>query len=78
MARFLISPAQDDAPSADTGRAKASRLWDEFQGDASPQAQRLLMVMAAAPVLTLPIIRLLMEAKVKDATTPLPMAEVLV
>ncbi|MFN9621687.1 MAG: SAV_2336 N-terminal domain-related protein [Cyanobacteriota bacterium] len=71
---FLAPPVQSRADDTATAR----KLWEEFQTDASPQAQRLLMVMAAAPVLTLPIIRLLMEAKVSNATNPLPMAEVLV
>jgi formylglycine-generating enzyme required for sulfatase activity len=78
LADFLLPPqaAADSDPAA--VREAAIRRWKEFQGDASAQAQRLMMVMAAAPVLTLPIIRLLLDAKVKQGTTPLPMAEVLV
>ncbi|MFM9103709.1 MAG: hypothetical protein ACKOPS_21185, partial [Cyanobium sp.] len=68
-------PADQDPAAL---RELALSRWREFQADATAQAQRLLMVMAAAPVLTLPILRLLLEAKVKDANTPLPMAEVLV
>jgi formylglycine-generating enzyme required for sulfatase activity len=75
---FLVPPQTtgDQDPAAE--RELAQSRWQEFQADASVQAQRLLMVMAAAPVLTLPILRLLLEAKVKDVTTPLPLAEVLV
>ncbi len=51
--------------------------WDSFCANATPQAQRLLMVMATAPVLTLPVIGLLKEAKVHGSSTPLPIAEVL-
>jgi formylglycine-generating enzyme required for sulfatase activity len=52
--------------------------WASFCANATPQAQRLLMVMATAPVLTLPVIGLLKEAKVHAATgSPLPIAEVL-
>jgi formylglycine-generating enzyme required for sulfatase activity len=52
--------------------------WASFCASATPQAQRLLMVMATAPVLTLPVIGLLKEAKVHGATgSPLPIAEVL-
>jgi formylglycine-generating enzyme required for sulfatase activity len=52
--------------------------WASFCASATPQAQRLLMVMATAPVLTLPVIALLKEAKVHGATgSPLPIAEVL-
>ena len=56
----------------------ASDLWSAFCRSATPQAQRLLMVMATAPVLTLPVIGLLHEAKVHGSTSPLPIAEVLV
>jgi hypothetical protein len=51
--------------------------WDSFCANATPQAQRLLMVMATAPVLTLPVIGLLKEAKVHGSSTPLPIAVVL-
>ncbi|MFM7512690.1 MAG: SAV_2336 N-terminal domain-related protein, partial [Cyanobium sp.] len=83
LAEFLLPPqvpAVQEAADPDPAAARdlAVSRWQEFQADATAQAQRLLMVMAAAPVLTLPIIRLLLEAKVKDASTPLPMAEVLV
>jgi formylglycine-generating enzyme required for sulfatase activity len=59
----------DDRPVAE--------LWAAFCRSASPQAQRLLMVMATAPVLTLPVIGLLHEAKVHGSKSPLPIAEVL-
>ena len=72
------SPAGSAGERAAAERARALGLWEEFQGDASPRAQRLLMVMAAAPVLTLPIMRLLLATKVIEADTPLPLAEVLV
>jgi formylglycine-generating enzyme required for sulfatase activity len=78
LAQFLIPPAAAPDSSPDAQRDLAVSRWREFQADASAQAQRLLMVVAAAPVLTLPILRLLLEAKVKEATTPLPIAEVLV
>ena len=75
---YLIPPQPPSEPTTDAERELAQSRWQEFQADASAQAQRLLMVMAAAPVLTLPILRLLLEAKVKDVTSPLPLAEVLV
>ena len=78
LEHFLIPPQTSSEPSPHVERELALSRWQEFQADASAQAQRLLMVMAAAPVLTLPILRLLLEAKVKDVTTPLPLAEVLV
>jgi formylglycine-generating enzyme required for sulfatase activity len=78
LEHFLIPPQPPSDPSPLAERELALSRWQEFQADGSAQAQRLLMVMAAAPVLTLPILRLLLEAKVKDVTTPLPLAEVLV
>jgi formylglycine-generating enzyme required for sulfatase activity len=78
LEHFLIPPQPQSDSSPHAERELAQCRWQEFQADASAQAQRLLMVMAAAPVLTLPILRLLLEAKVKDVTTPLPLAEVLV
>ncbi|MGB3208560.1 MAG: formylglycine-generating enzyme family protein [Crinalium sp.] len=43
---------------------------------ASPQAQRLVMLLAAAPVITLPIVRLIRDAMLHDIKSPLPIAEV--
>ena len=43
---------------------------------ASPQAQRLLMLLAAAPVITLPVVRLIRDAMLYNAQSPLPVAEV--
>ena len=57
---------------------EAERLWLAFRQQASPEAQRLMLVMAAAPLLTLPVMRLLLAAKLPELTTPLPLAEVLV
>jgi formylglycine-generating enzyme required for sulfatase activity len=57
--------------------AEAEARWRAFQEKASPEAQRLLMVMATAPLLTLPVIRLLLAANVPEASGPLPIAEVL-
>ncbi|MFN9623127.1 MAG: SAV_2336 N-terminal domain-related protein, partial [Cyanobacteriota bacterium] len=57
--------------------ATPEQRWADFCASATPQAQRLLMVMATAPVLTLPVIGLLKEAKVHGSSSPLPMAEVL-
>ncbi|MFM7464181.1 MAG: SAV_2336 N-terminal domain-related protein, partial [Cyanobium sp.] len=59
------------------GDPSVADLWAAFCRGASPQAQRLLMVMATAPVLTLPVIGLLHEAKVHGSKSPLPIAEVL-
>ena len=65
-------------PPPPSDRAAVEALWQTFRQVASPQAQRLLMVLASAPVLTLPVMALLKEAKVPESTTPLPIAEILV
>jgi EAL domain-containing protein (putative c-di-GMP-specific phosphodiesterase class I) len=43
---------------------------------ASPEAQRLIMLLAAAPVITLPVVRLIRDAMLCEARSPLPVAEV--
>jgi formylglycine-generating enzyme required for sulfatase activity len=73
--RDLQAPAPAPAP---LDREGAKERWRAFQELASPEAQRLLRLMATAPVLTLPIIALLKDAMVPDATGPLPIAEVLI
>ncbi len=42
----------------------------------SPAAQRLLMLLAAAPVITLPVVRLIRDAMMSQEPSPLPIAEV--
>lgn len=42
----------------------------------SPEAQRLVMLLAAAPVITLPVVRLIRDAMLSNVTSPLPVAEV--
>ncbi len=70
-------PSQAPRPVDDVG-AGAESLWLEFRQQATPEAQRLLLLMAAAPLLTLPVLRLLMAAELPDLADPLPLAEVLV
>jgi formylglycine-generating enzyme required for sulfatase activity len=70
-------PSQAPRPVDDVG-AEAESLWLEFCQQASPEAQRLMLLMAAAPLLTLPVLRLLMAAELPDLANPLPLAEVLV
>ena len=72
--RDLSAPAP--APMPLTPDEAAGR-WEAFQAMASPQAQQLLMVMATAPLLTLPIIDLLKAAKLPEVADSLPIAEVL-
>ena len=49
---------------------------DRFLELSSPQAQRLIMLLAAAPVITPPVVRLIRDAMMYDAQSPLPVAEV--
>ena len=72
--RDLSAPSP--APVPLTAEEAAAR-WEAFQAMASPQAQQLLMVMATAPLLTLPVIGLLKAAKLPEVSGSLPIAEVL-
>ncbi|MBD2548320.1 formylglycine-generating enzyme family protein [Microcystis elabens FACHB-917] len=55
----------------------AEELWRGFCRSATPEAQRLMMVLAAAPVLSLPVMRLIKEALLPPESGPLPLQEVL-
>jgi formylglycine-generating enzyme required for sulfatase activity/WD40 repeat protein len=72
-----ISPVTAPRSPADPA-AEAESLWQTFRQQASPEAQRLMLLMAAAPLLTLPVLRLLMAAELPELSDPLPLAEVLV
>lgn len=56
--------------------AIARERVDRFLELASPEAQRLIMLLAAAPVITLPVVRLIRDAMLHEAQSPLPVAEV--
>ena len=49
---------------------------ERFLELASPQAQRLIMLLAAAPVITLPVVRLIRDEMLYEARSPLSVAEV--
>lgn len=49
---------------------------ERFLELSSPEAQRLVMLLAAAPVITLPVVRLIRDAMLHDVKSPLPIAEV--
>jgi len=49
---------------------------ERFLELASPAAQRLVMLLAAAPVITLPVVRLIRNSMLNDVVSPLPVAEV--
>jgi formylglycine-generating enzyme required for sulfatase activity len=65
-----LAPAMSQASSAE-------ELWQGFCRSATPEAQRLMMVLAAAPVLSLPVMRLIKEAMLPPESGPLPLQEVL-
>jgi formylglycine-generating enzyme required for sulfatase activity len=67
----------DQAPSSGSEvDAELDRLA-AFQAMATPRARHLLQLLAAAPVLTLPVIRLVRQALLFGDRTPLATAEVL-
>jgi len=65
-----------EAEANETVEDLVRRRLRKYMQRCSGSAERLLRVMAAAPVLTLPVMRLLQEAMVKDGD-PLAMAELL-
>jgi formylglycine-generating enzyme required for sulfatase activity len=56
--------------------AIARERVQRFTELSSPQAQRLVMLLAAAPVITLPVVRLIRDAMLSESRSPLPVAEV--
>ena len=77
--RDKIALSAVSAPrSPEDPAAEAEFLWQTFRQQASPEAQRLMLLMAAAPLLTLPVLRLLIAAELPDLSDPLPLSEVLV
>jgi formylglycine-generating enzyme required for sulfatase activity len=74
----LPLPEQTARPETQLSPSEAVNLWQSFCQQASPEARQLMRLMAAAPLLTLPVLRLLMAAELPDQVAPLPLAEVLV
>ncbi len=58
------------------GSALPQALWERFQVQSSPVAQRLISLVAASPVITLPVIRLIQETLLQRSE-PMNVAEVL-
>lgn len=56
----------------------ARKRVQRFLEFASPQAQRLVMLLAAAPVITPPVVRLIRDSMLYNSPSPLPVAEVFV
>ncbi|MBE9065286.1 formylglycine-generating enzyme family protein [Leptolyngbya cf. ectocarpi LEGE 11479] len=48
----------------------------QFRLRATPEARRLAALLSAAPVITLPVMRLIKAAMLKESSSPLPVAEV--
>ncbi|MBD2465774.1 formylglycine-generating enzyme family protein [Oscillatoria sp. FACHB-1407] len=70
------SDTDPDAAFNEALETIARERVDRFHDLASPQAQRLIMLLAAAPVITLPVVRLIRDAMLYEAQSPLPVAEV--
>jgi formylglycine-generating enzyme required for sulfatase activity len=78
-AQQAIGSGSDIAPDAAFIQALetiARERVQRFIELASPQAQRLIMLLAAAPVITLPVVRLIRDAMLSEVPSPLPLAEV--
>ena len=82
MAREQLSADQKDdsgALAVQISRIAQARI-ERFLQLSSPAAQRLVMLLAAAPVITLPVMRLIRDATMGsgrlDERSPLPVAEV--
>jgi formylglycine-generating enzyme required for sulfatase activity len=73
-----LEPLQPEvlAPEPPSPRP-AEELWQGFCRFASPEAERLMVGLAAAPVLNLPVMRLIKEAMLPARCGPLPLQEVL-
>lgn len=76
LPRAIARPSTQTSKSETEQRDEAEQRTDRFLRLASPEAQRLLMLLAAAPVITLPIVRLIREEKLPAVTSPLPIAEI--
>ncbi len=83
IAQDLAEQLLDADPSLDPDSALNQALTtlahdrvERFLELASPEAQRLIMLLAAASVITLPVVRLIRDAMLDEVTSPLPVAEV--
>ena len=72
--------AEDDKDSKTTVEEHIGSIAQErvqrFQQLSSPAAKRLVMLLAAAPVITLPVVRLIRDSMLYAERSPLPVAEV--
>ena len=69
------TPAEREQLVAQEIEAIARERVQQFRKQASPKARRLVMLLAAAPVITLPVVRLIRDSMMYD-DSPLPVAEV--
>ena len=80
---FLLSRSSGQVPkvaSEEGNEAAAQKIAkarvQRFLQLSSPPAQRLIMLLAAAPVITLPVMRLIRDSMLSEYRSPLPVAEV--
>jgi formylglycine-generating enzyme required for sulfatase activity len=64
----------EDLVTAEIEKIAGDRV-QRFLELASPEAQRLIALLSAAPVITLPVVRLIRDAMLYDVQSPLPVAE---
>jgi formylglycine-generating enzyme required for sulfatase activity len=73
---FLLPRQGGMVPRLQGSEVEPTDRVRRFIALASPEAQRLVMLLAAAPVITLPVMRLIRDAMLADVSSPLPVAEV--
>ena len=67
--------ASEEGTEEETEKIAKARV-KRFLQLSSPPAQRLIMLLAAAPVITLPVMRLIRDSMLSEYRSPLPVAEV--
>lgn len=78
IAQDRVDPNLEDQNAAIAAEieAIARQRVERFRSLSSPHARRLVMLLAAAPVITLPVMRLIRDSMLYEARSPLPIAEV--
>lgn len=69
---YQCADTVSEAEQREAVEAQVQRFWQL----ASPEAKQLAGLLAAAPVITLPVMRLIRNAMLRDSDSPLPVAEV--
>ena len=75
--RLKTNDAGDTPQHEPPAEPEPGQQWQRFRELSSPGAVKLAGLLSAAPVLTLPVMRLVKQAWLPGELTPMPMAEVL-